>query len=368
MARGTAFLYPRRVTATLLLAALLAAAPSKGPKKKDVPEAPKKLRVGTKPAPPFAIKGADGTWSGISIELWRDLAKNIGHEYELKEYDLKGLLNAIAQGDVDVGIAAITLTPQREQKFDFSHPFFFTGLGIAISAAPQGSSGFASFFSPELFRYLGGLVLLLFVVGILIWVFERRRNSDEFRPGVIGISDGFWWSAVTMTTVGYGDAAPKTLLGRLLGLVWMFAAILIISIFTAGITSALTVSQLESGITGPDDLPKVKVGSVDGSSSQRYLSNRGMVAKPYPSVVDGLKAVAAGEIDAFVYDRPLLQYYARTELSGRVRVLDAVFDAQSYGIGLPSGSPLRERVNTALLELQTDEAYWGGLVKKYLGE
>lgn len=349
----------------LLLAALLASAPGAEAKEEPVKT---KLIVGTKPAPPFAIKGPDGEWSGISIDLWRDLAKNMGVTFELKEYDLKGLLDAVANGDIDIGIAAITLTPQREQRFDFSHPFFFTGLGIAIPSAPKGGGGFGSFFSPQLARFLGMLFVLLLVVGVLIWTFERKKNPEEFRPGPAGIGDGFWWSAVTMTTVGYGDAAPKTVPGRILGLIWMFAAILIISFFTAGITSALTVSQLESGITGPDDLPKVTVGSVDGSSSAKYLSNRGMVPKTYKSVVDGLKAVADGEIDAFVYDRPLLQFYARTELKGRVRVLDAVFDAQSYGIGMPSGSPLRERVNTALLQLQTDERYWDGLVKRYLGE
>ncbi len=324
------------------------------------------LVVGTKVAPPFSIKGADGSWSGISIDLWRDLAKDLDRDFTFREFDLKGLLDATTKGDVDVGIAAITLTPQRESQFDFSHPYYFTGLGIAVSARPA-SSSWTSILSPKLGGYLGGLVVLLLVVGVLAWVFERKHNPEQFRPGASGIADGFWWSAVTMTTVGYGDAAPRTLPGRLLGLVWMFAAIILISFFTAGIASSLTVNKLESGITGPADLPKAKVGTIEGSSSARYLTEKGMLPAHFASVSEGLAAVADGGIDAFVYDRPLLQYHVRLEQEGKVRVLEAVFDAQSYGIALPEKSPLREPLNTALLRRQGDERYWKALVAKYLG-
>ena len=74
------------------------------------------------------------------------------------------------------------------------------------------------------------------VVGVVMWLGERRRNQAQFGgTAAHGIGAGLWWSAVTMTTVGYGDKAPVTILGRLLGLVWMFAAIIIISSFTAAI-------------------------------------------------------------------------------------------------------------------------------------
>lgn len=56
----------------------------------------KKLIVGTKLAAPFAIKNADGTWQGISIELWQTIATKLGLTYELREFDLKGLLDGVA--------------------------------------------------------------------------------------------------------------------------------------------------------------------------------------------------------------------------------------------------------------------------------
>jgi len=330
----------------------------------------KKLLVGTKPAPPFAMKGEDGAWTGISIELWNDLAKDIGVEFEYKEFDLKGLLGAIESGAVDLGTAAITVTSEREGKFDFTHPFYFTGLGIAVQ--PPGDSNpigavLSSLLSAKFLGYLAGLVAVLLGIGMLIWLIERRANSEEFAPGIAGIWDGFWWSAVTMTTVGYGDTAPKTVMGRILGLIWMFAAIIIISFFTAGIASSLTVSSLESGISGPEDLPKFVVGTVENSSSERYLLRNKVKPKGFANVKEGLEAVAAKKIDAFVYDRPILQFHGAGDMLGKIKVLDSVFDPQSYGIGLPTNSELREKINTALLKRQTDEAYWNALIGKYLG-
>ena len=48
-------------------------------------------------------------------------------------------------------------------------------------------------------------MVVLFGVGTLIWILERRKNPEHFSPiPVKGLGSAFWWSAVTMTTVGYG--------------------------------------------------------------------------------------------------------------------------------------------------------------------
>ena len=68
-----------------------------------------RLDVATKSAPPFSVKQADGTWTGISIELWRDVAEDLGVEFELHETDLDGMLAGVAAGKYDAGVAAITV-------------------------------------------------------------------------------------------------------------------------------------------------------------------------------------------------------------------------------------------------------------------
>src|SRR5215471_12030954 len=95
-----------------------------------------KLIVGVKEAPPFAIKQADNTWSGLSIELWQAIAMDLQLSYTWRELDLSGLLQGVADGSLDVGVAALTITPEREKLFDFTQPFYITGLGIAVPAQP----------------------------------------------------------------------------------------------------------------------------------------------------------------------------------------------------------------------------------------
>jgi polar amino acid transport system substrate-binding protein len=231
------------------------------------------LIVGTKEAPPFAMK-TDGTWTGISIDLWHQIADELGLKFEFRESDLQGLLDGVAKGSFDLAVAALTITSEREKRFDFSHPFYTTGLGIAVAAKTRNPwlAVLKRFVSPSFLKVVAALSFLLLLVGFLIWWVERKKNQQQFGGSPAeGIGSGFWWSAVTMTTVGYGDKAPITIAGRIVALVWMFAAIIIISSFTAAITSSLTITQLQSPVRGPEDLPKVRVGTVSGTTSASYL-------------------------------------------------------------------------------------------------
>ena len=329
----------------------------------------KKLIVGTKQAPPFAIKKDDGTWSGVSIDLWQEISRDLKLKYEIRELDLQVLIAGVQNGSLDAAVAALTVTAEREEMLDFSHPFHTTGLGIAaVTHQKRGwISAMRRLFSIQFLKVLAALGLLLLRVGLLVWLFERKRNPQHFGGGVArGIGSAFWWSAVTMTTVGYGDKAPVTMWGRIAAIVWMFAGIIMISSFTAAITSVLTVSQLESKVRGLEDLPHIVVATIPGSTSELYLRENHISYKPYGTPLEGLDAVAAGGIDALVYDAPILKYLTNEKFKGIVEVLPKMFERQDYAIALPSGSPLREPINHSLLEITRREE-WQETLYKYLG-
>jgi ABC-type amino acid transport substrate-binding protein len=354
----------------MVILSFLVAANCGGTAPQKEPQAGRSLVVGTREVPPFAMKTADGAWTGISIELWRELADALDLEYELREASLHDLLEGVEAGTLDAAAAALTITDERERRFDFTHSFFSSGIGMAVST--RGKRPWLAVvkrvFSLAFLRLVAVISVFLFLVGTVVWIFERRKNPQQFGGGAAkGLFSGFWWSAVTMTTVGYGDKAPMTTGGRVVALVWMFAGIIMISSFTAAVASVLTVTQLESGVAGPGDLWKLRVGTLPDSTSEAYLQEKGIGYRTFQTALSGLRAVDAGEIDSLVYDAPVMRYLIRKRYPGSLQVLPHRLLRQEYGIALPANSPLREPLNRELLRI-TGNQKWQDTLYRHLGE
>lgn len=325
--------------------------------------------IGIRVAPPFVIDEEDGTYSGLTIALWEHIAEQTGIEYSYEERSILGLIDGVESGELYASAAALTITSEREEVVDFTHPFYVTGLGIAVSYQPAGFwQSLLAMFSLDFLWVVFLLFLLLLFWGTLVWFFERQENTDEFGGSVSeGVGSGFWWAAVTMTTVGYGDKSPRTFGGRVVGFIWMFTAIIVISFFTASIASSLTVTQLDSRISGPADLPFVRVGALQQSATMTFLEAERIRANSYPTISEGLRAVEENEIDAFVHDAPILQYYTQLEFRNKVRVLPNTFNDQYYGIALPLNSDYRNEMNRIILDyIVSDE--WQEMKNRYLGD
>ena len=276
----------------------------------------------------------------------------------------------MAIASLDAAVAALTITPEREKSFDFTHAFYTTGLGIAVSGKVQNPwfTVVKRFISVAFLKVITTLTLLLLGVGMLVWWFEHKKNPQQFNGSAArGIGSGFWWSADTMTTVGCGDKAPITVAGRILGLIWMLVAIIIISSFTAAITSSLTVTQLESVIKGPEDLPKVTVGTTANTTSESYLNQIQIPFRSYGSPQEGLAALKEGKVQALVYDAPILRYYIHQNHIGSLEVLLYRLQRQEYGIALQQNGSLREQINVVLLQIIREKA-WQDKLSQYLGE
>ena len=163
------------------------------------------------------MKDNAGRWTGISIDLWRQIAAELNLTYEFRELDQQNLLAGLTDRSLDVVVSMLTITPERLDKFDFTYPFYTTGLGIAVPVKEKNAwiSIIKQLFSHTVLVILIIIFLVLLIVGILVWLFERKLNHEHFGGNAIqGIGSGFWFAAVTMTAVGYGDKHPKTIGGR----------------------------------------------------------------------------------------------------------------------------------------------------------
>lgn len=330
---------------------------------------PRTLIVATKETPPFAMKQSDGSWSGMSIDLWESVAASLGWQFEYREMDLTDMLEQVSDGRVDAAVSAITVTAEREKVADFTYPYFGAGLGLAY--LEQEHSLFMvilrNFFSWSFLSAVLALVLVLLAAGAAVWVFERNRNKEQFggKPW-FGLGAGFWWSAVTMTTVGYGDKAPQTLGGRVVALVWMFTSIIVISTFTASIASSVTVDRLDASLLKSRPLESLRFATVDGTTGQEYADRHGYRRMSFASVDEALDALATREVDAVLYDTPILKYRSLRESERNLLIWPSILKSEEYAILLPTKSALTESLNVAIIEKIRDPS-WAQLQKQYLG-
>jgi len=85
-----------------------------------------KLIVGTSPDyPPYEFIDIDtGEVIGFDIEIAKEIAKDLGVELEIKEMAFSGLLAALTTGNVDIVLAGMTPTPERQLSVDFSDIYY----------------------------------------------------------------------------------------------------------------------------------------------------------------------------------------------------------------------------------------------------
>ena len=193
----------------------------------------KTLKVATKILPPFVTE-ENGELGGFSIELWKNIAQELGIKSDFKKTEsIPGLLSALKDKQADLSIAAISVTAQREQDFDFSQPIFDAGLQILVRS--QGSQSslarlLGSIFTPTLFQLLGLMVLIVLIPAHIIWLVERNHDGGFLENSAYfpGIFKACWWAAATLAT--QAEEMPKSAWGRVMAVIWMFISVVFIAI------------------------------------------------------------------------------------------------------------------------------------------
>lgn len=320
------------------------------------------LKIGYYVSPPFT-EYTNGKPGGISFWLWQQIANELKHPYTLHQMTLKEVVEGLSNGSLDMTVNPLTITSTRSSIIDFSAPYFISNSGMlvkTVSSLKKGLAFILSFFSINFLRAVLALFIVILIFGTIVWFFERKANPEEFKPGLAGLWSGIWWSAVTMTTVGYGDKSPKSTGGRIVALVWMFAAIIIISGFTAGIASSLTVNQLGWDKSKLDDFKKQHIATVEGSATENFLKRRFFKNNlSFKSLEECTNALRNDKVVAVAYDIPQLTNIIMRDSTKNIELSPVQYNSQLYAFGFSEqlDESIKERITNELLKIVESTDY-----------
>ena len=334
------------------------------------PTAP--LRVAVYDVPPYGAVGSDGALSGLSVDLWRRVAEELEWEYRLTPVSqMETILSGLEQGRFDAAIGAITITPEREERVDFSYPTHRSGVAVALRKETGPLAAILSYGAAvaDLGYLIVGILALLLLLGVVIWLIERPDRSGKLPPedSVANLRDGLYWAVVTMTTVGYGDKTPKTHLGRFVAVVWMLSSVALVSLVSASLVSRLTAERVEnSSIRAESDLTGKKLAAVAQSSGAEYLDELHLKYEKYDNLAEALSSLANGQSNAVVNSVGALQYLVAARFAQVIRVPRVLLAPAFMAIALPDNSPLKKPIDRALIKI-TASSEWKSVEELYFG-
>eukprot|EP00794_Sanderia_malayensis_P018225 gene18225-20043_t len=186
-------------------------------------------------------------------------------------------------------------------------------------------------------------VLMAVLAGIIMWMLDTYWNEEQFpRSFTEGIIEGFWWAFVTMTTVGYGDIAPVGVPGRLFAIMWVLTGLVIISIFTGVITTALNVNTLTTDIK----LYGTKVGALTNTTEFNLGIKRNAEMLPYTTYEAMSSALKTKKVKAVLIDSYVAAHHPSLFGSPKARVNKIIKGTKTYGFVVPNDNSIKSSAIT----------------------
>uniref|UniRef100_A0A8C4PQT7 Glutamate receptor n=1 Tax=Equus asinus TaxID=9793 RepID=A0A8C4PQT7_EQUAS len=317
-------------------------------------------------------------YEGYCVDLAAEIAKHCGFKYKLtivgdgkygaRDADTKiwnGMVGELVYGKADIAIAPLTITLVREEVIDFSKPFMSLGISIMIKKPQKSKPGVFSFLDPLAYEIWMCIVFAYIGVSVVLFLVSRfspyEWHTEEFEDGretqssestnEFGIFNSLWFSLGAFMQQGC-DISPRSLSGRIVGGVWWFFTLIIISSYTANLAAFLTVERMVSPIESAEDLSKqteIAYGTLDSGSTKEFF-RRSKIA-----VFDKMWTyMRSAEPSVFVRTTAALskmnEYIEQRKPCDTMKV-GGNLDSKGYGIATPKGSSLRTPVNLAVLKL-----------------
>jgi polar amino acid transport system substrate-binding protein len=212
-------------------------------------------------------------------------------------------------------------------------------------------------FSKTTVIWLGIALILVLVPAHLIWLLERGREGGivAHRSYFPGILEAMYWAVQCLTA--QAETMPHQWVARMFSVFWMFAGVVFVAFYTAQLTTTLTVRQIQGSISGPEDLPGKQVATIAHSVAADYLRAQNATVREFAHPDPMLQELLNKKVDAVVFSAPVLLYYAAHQGKGLVKTVGPEFNVAPIAFTFQLDSPLRRKVNGALLALRENGTY-----------
>lgn len=329
------------------------------------------LRIAVYDVPPYGYANPDGSISGISVDLWRRVAERLERQFKLIAVsEMESILSGLEQGRFDAAIGAITITPEREKRVDFSYPAHRSGVAVALRRENGPLSALRSYGAAvsELSPLILSSLVMLILTGIAMWRIEHRHPSAQSsESSVATLRDGLYWAIVTMTTVGYGDKTPKSTTGRVVAVSWMLTSLVLVSLLSTSLVSRLTAERVESRDAATIDLSRKRLAAVAQSSGAEYLDQHRLQYMKFKNLPDALDSLASGKSDAVVNSIGALQYLISKRYASVEEMPQGLLAPAYMAIALPEHSPFKRPIDEALVKITSDPE-WILIEERFFGK
>ena len=319
------------------------------------------------------MKSPDGSWSGLAVDVWRSVAADAGLDYELVEVPFEDIRTRVGNGTLDAAVGEIAVSAEDEARLDFTQPYLISSLGVAVQGRQWKEAWIEAvreFFNWTVAQLLVGIFVAMLIVSIVIWLVEKRHHTGHFKGGIHGIGSALWFAAVTMTTVGYGDKTPATLLGRMVAICWMFVGVLLVSAFTATVASSMSAARINDSVNRISDFQHLACGVLKGSEAEELATRFGLNTVPFESLEEALGRLSEKRLQVVVADKISLRYLQRqlAHANPPVRFEVPPFVIRSSFLAIPvrQNHPDYDRINQSLLKL-TASPEWEQMLVRWIG-
>ncbi len=328
------------------------------------------LRVVVAGTVPFVNASADAAPEGFSVAMVTEAAELMDRQLHFSSSSrVDEALQVVVRGEADVAVGPISITAERAKVVRFTQPYFQSSLAILAPASTNLLAPLEPFLTRTFIAGASALLLVLIGVGTLLWLSERKLNSEQFpKHPARGIGNGVWMALVTMTTVGYGDRVPKSPAGRVVAGVWMLVSMIVASSLTAFMATALTLSQLGGPtLAHAADLKGKSVAVVQGTTSEAFVRSHGGRVLRASSLEDAVAMLRDQRAAAMVADRPILRYWLHQHPESPFQLSETTYEPQGYGFAVaPTAAELQSELDVALLRLGAD-GRTAELAREWLG-